>query len=332
MVKTRLHRLTAPILTVGFRFSSTYKFMREKWFYATFITFIYVNLGGCMLPVITPDSISKKPFEEEVKASLRVGTTTREEVENAFGTPNATRRQSSIYVYSRPKTFMKLLSFDLARGFIHDFDSRHLLIVQFDRNGIVKNFDHVVGNDSETLTGIYVADTGLRSKQTNYYGTFYPPSSAPVSEMLVFYAPVEVDANVKKFMVPQGKSAIFLYCEHDYLEWLKPENAIIKVSARIDGIDLGDFGPKGFFYLELDPGDHFLAVRPIYPNPQWIRYDAITASCIEGQITFVELTWEMKGFIATEHVAHLNIITDPSRGRNEILKRRMILDSLTPPE
>ena len=175
MVKTRLHRLTAPILTVGFRFSSTYKFMREKWLYATFITFIYVNLVGCMLPVITPNSISEKPFKEEAKASLIVGTTTREEVENAFGTPNATRRQSSIYVYARPKTYMKLLSFGSTHGFIHDFDSRHLLIVQFDRNGIVKNFDHVVGNDSETLTGIYVADTGLRSKQTNYYGTFFPP-------------------------------------------------------------------------------------------------------------------------------------------------------------
>jgi hypothetical protein len=150
--------------------------------------------------------------------------------------------------------------------------------------------------------------------------------------MLVLYAPVKADQKAKQFSVPLGKSGVFLYCERDYFDWLKPENAIIKVNARIDGNDSGDFGPEGYFYWELDPGEHFLAIVPIYPDPKYIRYDALTISCIEGRIAYVKLTWKTKEFFMGEHAARLVQISDHREGQSEIMNRRMILDKISPPE
>jgi hypothetical protein len=204
------------------------------------------------------------------------------------------------------------------------------LIVQFDSNGIVKTFDHITGNDSKTQTGIYVADTGIRSKVTKHWGTVYTPTGGSISQMIVLYAPSDIETKAKQFLVPAGKSAIYAYCHIDYLDWFRPENAITKVSVSLDNTSLGDFGAKGFFYWIVDPGSHSITVTPIYPTPQRDHSDAINLECIEGQVSFVELTWELKGFFLIEQQAHLNIISYSDKGRQEILERRMILDLLTP--
>ncbi len=289
------------------------------------------------MPLLIPSTtVFDKPFKDETKDSIRVGITTKEDVTNVLGSPNATRQNESIYVYAKPYIYMKFLILgDPIKGFtrVSDFQTDHLLIVQFDRNGIVKAMDHIVGNGSETQNGIYVADTGLRENIKVYYGyAKEPPTYSSVEHMLVLYSPNDIEANAKQFLVPSGKSAIYAYCEPDYLRLFKPESSTLKAIVSLDNRVLGDFGTDGFFYWIVDPGSHSIEVRFNYPLPQKPYPDALTIECLEGQISFVELTWETKWRIALrpEHHAHLNLISDSNKGHQEILKRRMILDVLTP--
>lgn len=297
-----------------------------------FSVFIQTNLVGCILPLLTPAStILEKPFPDESKTLIKVGVNTKGEVENILGTPDATRRNGSIYIYAKPYIYMKFYLFAyLNHGSARDFQTHHLLIIQFDRNGIVKDFDHISGNDCETQNGIYVADTGLRSRVTKYYGTVAAPIYAPVSQMLVLYSPSDIETSAKQFLIPAGKSAIYAYCEPNYFSWFIPENGIAKVSVSLDTIKLGDFGAKGFFYWIVDPGSHSMIVTPIYPETIGRHGDALTIECIEGQISFVELTWDFKGFLGKEQHYRINIVSDSDKGRQEILKRRNVLDCLTP--
>lgn len=301
-------------------------------FICIIIYFITLSLCGCFLPLPAP-TILDKPFKDEIKSSIILGTTTKKEVINILGSPDATRQNDTIYIYAKPYVYMKfLVLLNLNYGSLRDFQRHRLLIIQFDKNDVVKCMDQITGNDEETVNKIYVADTGLRAKVLELYGTGFTPVQAPVNLMLVLYSPNSADTLAKNFSVPPGKSAIYLYRETsylDYLNWCLPENAILKVSIRLDGTDLGDFGAEGFFYWIVDPGPHSLTVVPIYPTPRKYRPDNCTIELGESETAFVELSWEHKGFLKDELHAHFNRVTNFDEAQREIFKRRMILDCLT---
>jgi hypothetical protein len=292
-----------------------------------------ITLVGCIMLTPAP-TIFDRPFKEETEASIKVGITTKQQIESILGTPDAIRQNGLIYIYAKPYTYMNFLFFQnpiSGFGRISDFQTDHLLIVQFDRNGIVKDIDHIIGSGSKTQNGIYVADTGLRAKIKIVYGTAYKPTYAPVNEMLVLYSPVDIEQRAKEFWVPGGKSAIYVYREPSYFDWFLPENAIVKVSLRLDGTHLGDFGPEGFFYLIVDPGPHTLMTQPIFPDPAKYRYDIFSIQLSMGEIAFVEQTWEWKLWENIGY-AHLGKVADTDEAHREIAKRRMIIDCLTLPE
>lgn len=299
----------------------------------TFLVFIQFNIVGCMLPLLTPaPSVFEKPFKEETKASIKVGVTTKEEVSNMLGSPDAIRGNGSIYIYAKPYIYMKFFLFaGLSHGSGRDFQNSHLLIVQFDKDGVVKNFDHIAGDHGKTQNGIYVADAGLRASVSKFYGTVYTPAYAPISQMLVLYSPVDIEQRAKEFWIPDGKSAIYVYREPSYFDWLLPENAIVKVSLRLNGTHLGDFGPEGFFCLIVDPGPHTLMTQPIFPDTSKYRSDILSLEISIGEIVFIEQSWEWKLWENVGY-AHLGRVADTDEAHREIEKRRMIIDCLTLPE
>ena len=151
--------------------------------------------------------------------------------------------------------------------------------------------------------------------------------------MLVLYSDSITESNAKNFIVPRGKSAIYLYREK--LPFYSPRNPgdIQKVAVNLDNIELGDFGEEGFFYWVVDPGNHSITVTPLWPGRPgqgrgW-QHASIKIECKEGQIYFVEQTWESKGFFLIEFNVSLTALSDQSKGRQDVLKRRMVLDCLS---
>lgn len=293
---------------------------------------ISFNLVGCViLPLPSIKALEEKPFLAEQTSAIVVGITTKAEVENLLGAPDATRRDSTIYIFAEPHIYGYLLFVDLywSDAAIKRLEKHHLLIVQFDKNGIVKDVDHTVGNGTCTQNGIYVADTGLRPKVYLYLYSYPKPEDISVQQMLVLYSNRITEQNAKSFIVPHGKSVIYVYREKfpKILPFILLNQ---KVTVNLDCIELGDFGEEGFFYWIADPGHHSITVTPLWPEPEnrWLRHASasIEIECKEGQIYFVEQTWESKQ--RYEFDVRLNMLSDPIKGRHEVMKRRLILDCL----
>jgi len=290
-----------------------------------------LNLIGCV-PLPSTKALEKRPFEGEQTSSIIVGHATKGEVERILGTPNATRRDDSVYIYEKPYIYGHLFYYLVFAFGMRPMAKDHLLIVQFNKNGVVKDIDHLVGKGTETQNGIYVADTGLRHTPyfiVSNYPTIQPPD-IPIQQLLVLYSDRTSETTAKHFLVPCGKSAIYLYREN--VPFYKGGREIVSVS--LDGFELGGFGPEGFFYWIVDPGPHSITVTPIWPEAGrgW-HHASINMECTVGQIYFVEQTMKseskLKNFFLTEFFVQLSVLSDPAKGRHEVMKRRMILDCRT---
>jgi hypothetical protein len=92
--------------------------------------FIQANLVGCLILPTPAPTVLERPFKDETKALIKVGVTTKEEVEKIFGYPTATRQNDSIYIYAKPYIYMNLslLFFYpvMDHGSTRDFQTHHL--------------------------------------------------------------------------------------------------------------------------------------------------------------------------------------------------------------
>lgn len=293
------------------------------------LTIILFNLVGCVvIPIPSTKALEEKPFHGE-QTAIVIGVTTKEEVENLLDAPDAKRRSGSIYIYAKPYIYGYLYALSSQNENLTRLEKHHLLILQFDKNGIVKDVDLIVGKGGWTKNGIFVADTGLRPKE---YLSSYPKPETSIEQMLVLYSNSFTELNAaQRFIAPYGKAVIYLYREE--LSFLFPEFKNEKVSVSLDCIALGDFGEEGFFYWTVDPGNHSITVTPLWPGQegqagQW-HSASISIECKEGQIYFIEQTWEREGLFKQQFKVHLTIVSDQSTGRQEVLKRKMVLDCLS---
>ena len=69
-----------------------------------FLVGVSFNLIGCV-PLPSTRAFEKRPFEGEQTSSIIVGVTTKGEVEHILGTPDAARRDGSVYIYE--KSYLK---------------------------------------------------------------------------------------------------------------------------------------------------------------------------------------------------------------------------------
>ena len=311
--------------------SQTFPFFNLNWrimkyvLYLVFLIVIPFNLFGCLiLPLPSTKILEEKPFQDEQVSSIIVGITSKEEVENLLGAPDATRRNNAVYIFAKPYIYGYLAIFLFEAGSVRTIEKHHLLIVQFDKNDVVKNVDHIVGNGNCTQNGICVADAGLRPKE--YFD--YLNTNTTIQQMLVLYSDNITELNAKKFFAPRGKSVIYVYREklHCYSPYRHQ-----KVSVNLDGIELGDFGEEGFFHWIVIPGNHSITVTPLWPLPEgrWFPHASIKIDLKEGQIYFIEQTLKSKWrFLMQYNYIHLDIVSDPIKGREEVMKRRMILDCI----
>ena len=98
------------------------------------------NLFGCLiLPLPSTKTLEEKPFQDKQAPPIIIGITTKEEVENQLGAPDATRRKSSVYIFAEPHRYGYLLSlFPGGYGGASTLEKHHLFIVQFDKTGLLK--------------------------------------------------------------------------------------------------------------------------------------------------------------------------------------------------
>ena len=164
-------------------------------------------------------------------------------------------------------------------------------------------------------------------RHVSYFPYFGPEAS--IQQMLVLYSNSIKALNALRFIVPQGNSAIYVYREKRSFYSLKLPGNYQKVTVSLDGIETGDFGEEGFFYWTVNPGNHSIKVAPLWPEQGRGWHQAtIDIDCKEGQIYFVEQSWKSKLRFLTEFYVHLSVLSEPDKGRREILERNMVLDCL----
>lgn len=114
-----------------------------------FAIFLSAILIGCIIPI--PRMPDPPPFSNS-EPLIQPGRTTVDEVTKILGTPNAALKCNSVYVYTSLQNVATLFGIGNQNLGFEDFARKHIVIVEFDKNGIVKYFDHLTGTGSVTTS------------------------------------------------------------------------------------------------------------------------------------------------------------------------------------
>jgi outer membrane protein assembly factor BamE (lipoprotein component of BamABCDE complex) len=121
------------------------------WFSAPLLTAALLATAACIvLPLPQGEGEVTEGHAQPIQALIHLvpGRTTRAEVEQALGEPTAIWLDHDIYVYAWDRVHWKLL-WVLAGGMraaagIIDFPTHYILLIQFDRHGIVQRAERCV--------------------------------------------------------------------------------------------------------------------------------------------------------------------------------------------
>jgi len=302
-----------------------YLVQRERYLLNPVILILITFFYGCIiLPIpVAPDKV---PYTDELKASIQIGVSTKNEVESSLGKPDAMRAYESVYIYSKPQTVAKIFGLfytDHKMGLV-DIDKAHLLIIQFDNNAIVKYLDHVVGSNTKTSNGLVVANAGLVSK--GYGDLKLKQAPPPYDQTVILYASNSCDIQAKKFFSPEEKAVIFLFRKQ--YSFFSGSPHLLFGTITFDGVPKADTGPYGYYHWVVDEGTHDISITaPFFAN--LIIPGSVSLKADKGHIYFIEQTWEKEGFWITKYRGNLNIVSDADWGMQEIRKRNLVLDHLT---
>jgi hypothetical protein len=249
--------------------------------------------AGCVFPMPVDDEVPYAGSFPDPDEDL----ITEDEVIRRLGEPDARYSHGSIFVYSDFEKTWEMPYFLVAPGSmgaeagVAEFGDRHYLVLTFDDFGYLadRRVESGSGRAECSASGICFTAVGH----------------------IAWMAGEEEESRVKRFPASSNACGVYLYLEGTVF----PRHT----SVALDGDSLGHVGSigAGFFYLEVERGEHLLVADQKGAEPGSVSLPVV---CKTNELVFVRLKIRHN----SRNPPILEFVDD-SKGKRKVKSRRLII-------
>ena len=239
-------------------------------------------MAGC---IAIPVHIGDKPYYTGAIPNLEAGVTSKSEVLQEFGVPDATYHRDSELIYTTTEESWKVLFISETYSGLETYHKRFVLFVSFDSQDVLTAYEADTAGD----------DFGDCTSRGICFG---------ITNAVMRYADSQSESKAKGFKLNKDQCSIYLYGLGNKKAYEVSLNGKIPVSV---------FSTRAFVHWITKPGPQSLV---IFPEPAFLDFD-----CKAGEIAFVHFDFKRFGrsqlrlesnAIGREHVSRRRMVLLPS--------------------
>jgi len=214
---------------------------------------------GCVVTPI-PTTVEELPFSDEDIRFIVPGTTSRGQIEAAFGEPDIVRIDSKLAVYGKARRVAGLFGATMGKGSIAPIETLHLLAVRYDANQHVNAVDVLrlgtgaLDDTDCTADGFCIEPRFESGRATSW---IWDHEGSVLAKAIIFDNP-QNDAAAKSFEADSNSCSLYAYHNESLLG-----NRDILVYRNAPHTEPVIMDEDGFLHWRNDPGLVFVSAGVI---------------------------------------------------------------------